>query len=62
MCLITLEECLPVYWCSIILFIDSNKDSSSVWFVSLARRNAGADIEANNWINFTLEAEDKFFT
>lgn len=40
------DENLPEYWCSIMAFIDSNKECRSEWLVSFASKKVGADMEA----------------
>lgn len=45
---------LQVYWCSKMESMDSSKDRKRPWFVSLARRNDGDDIELNSCISLVL--------
>ena len=37
--------------CSTMAFIKSSNDARSVWFVSLASRKLGADIEEKSWMS-----------
>lgn len=39
-------------------FMDSRSECNSAWFVSLANKKAGADMEANNCTIFVLAAAE----